>query len=56
MADKPKPDVSGVTTFDSAKLKKIETQEKNTLPTKESECVASLAVVSSWLARLLYFV
>uniref|UniRef100_A0A3B4TE21 Thymosin beta n=1 Tax=Seriola dumerili TaxID=41447 RepID=A0A3B4TE21_SERDU len=34
MADKP--DVTEVTTFDKTKLKKTETQEKNTLPTKES--------------------
>ena len=32
-----KPDVSGVTSFDKTKLKKTETEEKNTLPTKESE-------------------
>lgn len=32
-----KPDVSEVSTFDKSKLKKTETQEKNTLPTKESE-------------------
>ena len=32
-----KPDVSEVTTFDKTKLKKTETQEKNPLPTKESE-------------------
>ena len=32
-----KPDVSAVATFDKAALKKTETQEKNTLPTKESE-------------------
>uniref|UniRef100_A0A4W6FEJ5 Thymosin beta n=1 Tax=Lates calcarifer TaxID=8187 RepID=A0A4W6FEJ5_LATCA len=31
-----KPDVTEVTTFDKTKLKKTETQEKNTLPTKES--------------------
>ena len=31
-----KPDVSGVTQFDKTKLKKTETQEKNTLPTKET--------------------
>ncbi|RMX60462.1 hypothetical protein pdam_00021540 [Pocillopora damicornis] len=30
-----KPDVSEVSTFDKSKLKKTETQEKNTLPTKE---------------------
>ena len=32
-----KPDVSEVSTFDKSKLKKTATQEKNTLPTKESE-------------------
>uniref|UniRef100_A0A3P9MZ28 Thymosin beta 5 n=1 Tax=Poecilia reticulata TaxID=8081 RepID=A0A3P9MZ28_POERE len=32
-----KPDVAEVTTFDKTKLKKTETQEKNTLPTKEIE-------------------
>ena len=32
-----KPDVSAVTSFDKSKLKKTETQEKNPLPTKESE-------------------
>ena len=35
MADKP--DVSEVTSFDKTKLKKTTTEEKNTLPTKESE-------------------
>ena len=35
MAD-TKPDVSGVTTFDKGKLKTVNTEEKNTLPTKES--------------------
>ncbi|XP_040913373.1 thymosin beta-4 [Toxotes jaculatrix] len=34
MADKP--DITEVTTFDKSKLKKTETQEKNTLPTKET--------------------
>ena len=34
MADKP--DISEVTDFDKSKLKKAETQEKNTLPTKET--------------------
>lgn len=34
MADKP--DVSEVTAFDKTKLKKTETAEKNTLPTKET--------------------
>ncbi len=32
-----KPDVSAVEKFDKSKLKKTETAEKNTLPTKESE-------------------
>ena len=32
-----KPDVSAVATFDKKSLKHTETQEKNTLPTKESE-------------------
>ena len=36
MADKP--DLGEINSFDKAKLKKTETQEKNTLPTKESEC------------------
>ncbi|XP_019945426.2 thymosin beta-4 [Paralichthys olivaceus] len=30
-----KPDISEVTNFDRTKLKKTETDEKNTLPTKE---------------------
>ena len=37
-----KPDVSAVTTFDKGKLKKTETQEKNPLPTKESELLSVL--------------
>ena len=32
-----KPDVSEVEKFDKSKLKKTETTEKNTLPTKESK-------------------
>ncbi|KAF3688492.1 Thymosin beta-12 [Channa argus] len=31
-----KPDISEVTSFDKTKLKKTETQEKNPLPSKES--------------------
>ncbi|XP_071389571.1 thymosin beta-12-like [Centroberyx affinis] len=31
-----KPDVAEVTSFDKSKLKKTETAEKNTLPTKET--------------------
>uniref|UniRef100_A0A8C6E0A5 Thymosin beta n=1 Tax=Moschus moschiferus TaxID=68415 RepID=A0A8C6E0A5_MOSMO len=34
MADKP--DMGEINSFDKAKLKKAETQEKNTLPTKET--------------------
>lgn len=45
-----KPNIEEVTTFDKTKLKKTATQEKNTLPTKESgyiffpheNCVASV--------------
>ena len=33
-------DVSEVAKFDKSKLKKTETKEKNTLPTKESECLS----------------
>lgn len=43
MADKPNLDE--VTKFDKTKLKHAETQEKNTLPTKESE---SLSEVFGW--------
>lgn len=32
-----KPDISEVESFDKSKLKKTDTQEKNTLPTKESK-------------------
>ncbi|KAH9507803.1 hypothetical protein Btru_052897 [Bulinus truncatus] len=35
MAD-DKPDISEVTKFDKSKLKKVETTEKNPLPTKET--------------------
>ncbi|XP_043093594.1 thymosin beta-b [Puntigrus tetrazona] len=34
MADKP--DISEISQFDKTKLKKTETKEKNTLPTKET--------------------
>uniref|UniRef100_A0A8B9HUV7 Thymosin beta 5 n=1 Tax=Astyanax mexicanus TaxID=7994 RepID=A0A8B9HUV7_ASTMX len=45
MADKP--DISEISHFDKNKLKKTETQEKNTLPTKESKLLdfASFHVV-----------
>lgn len=33
-----KPNLEEVTKFDKSKLKHTETQEKNTLPTKESKC------------------
>lgn len=35
-----KPDLSEVEKFDKKKLKKTNTEEKNTLPSKESECGA----------------
>ncbi len=35
MADKP--NMTEITSFDKTKLRKTETQEKNPLPTKESE-------------------
>ncbi|KAM6893894.1 thymosin beta-12-like [Xenentodon cancila] len=31
-----KPDISEVTKFDKSKLKKTQTEEKNSLPTKET--------------------
>lgn len=40
MADKP--NMVEITSFDRTKLKKTQTQEKNPLPTKESECDLSL--------------
>ena len=47
-----KPDISEVTTFDKTKLKKTETQEKNPLPTKESESIfVRLSVRLSGLLR-----
>lgn len=36
-----KPDLQEVTKFDKTKLKHAETQEKNTLPTKESKCCSA---------------
>uniref|UniRef100_A0A8C6Z842 Thymosin beta-4 n=1 Tax=Nothoprocta perdicaria TaxID=30464 RepID=A0A8C6Z842_NOTPE len=33
-----KPDMAEIEKFDKSKLKKTETQEKNPLPSKESEC------------------
>uniref|UniRef100_A0A8C6ZP47 TB15A protein n=1 Tax=Nothoprocta perdicaria TaxID=30464 RepID=A0A8C6ZP47_NOTPE len=36
-----KPDLSEVEKFDKKKLKKTNTEEKNTLPSKESECRAA---------------
>lgn len=32
-----KPDISEVQKFDKSKLKNVDTQEKNTLPTKEGQ-------------------
>ena len=48
MADKP--DVSEVTSFDKTKLKKTDTQEKNTLPTKESEFISLVSNVYTCLS------
>lgn len=45
MADKP--DVSAVSSFDKSKLKKTETAEKNTLPTKESKLLSQPSVWST---------
>ncbi|XP_032509692.1 thymosin beta-10 isoform X1 [Phocoena sinus] len=45
MADKP--DMGEIASFDKAKLKKTETQEKNTLPTKESESAPASGSSSS---------
>lgn len=39
-----KPDVKEVESFDKSKLKKVETQEKNPLPTKESMYSLSLSL------------
>lgn len=38
-----KPDVAEVNQFDKTKLKKVETTEKNTLPTKEGTKVLTLS-------------
>lgn len=46
MADKP--DISEVSQFDKTKLKKIETKEKNTLPTKESKLEFYRALITVW--------
>lgn len=43
-----KPDVSEVTKFDKTKLKKTETQEKNPLPTKDSECIFPVSCALVW--------
>uniref|UniRef100_A0A8C8G042 Thymosin beta n=1 Tax=Oncorhynchus tshawytscha TaxID=74940 RepID=A0A8C8G042_ONCTS len=44
MADKP--DVSEIAQFDMTKLKKTETEEKNTLPTKEASlCDCSIHLI-----------
>jgi hypothetical protein len=42
-----KPDVSAVADFDKSKLKKTETAEKNTLPTKESESCLDSQLISN---------
>uniref|UniRef100_A0A0L8GDP2 Thymosin beta n=1 Tax=Octopus bimaculoides TaxID=37653 RepID=A0A0L8GDP2_OCTBM len=38
-----KPDLNEIATFDKSHLKKAETQEKNTLPTKETSSVSESA-------------
>ncbi len=43
MADKP--NMTEITSFDKTKLRKTETQEKNPLPTKESEYL----ILKQWL-------
>ncbi|XP_063645766.1 thymosin beta-10 isoform X2 [Pan troglodytes] len=48
MADKP--DMGEIASFDKAKLKKTETQEKNTLPTKETPSFL-LNPHTSWVPR-----
>lgn len=51
-----KPDVKEVESFDKSKLKKVETQEKNPLPTKESMYLSlslSLSHESSLLNEIL---
>ena len=40
-----KPDISEVTKFNRKGLKKTATEEKNTLPTKESESLSPLSVL-----------
>lgn len=50
MADKP--DVSAVSSFDKSKLKKTETAEKNTLPTKESKLLSQPSVWSTSIPLL----
>ena len=42
-----KPDVSGVKEFDKGKLKTVQTSEKNTLPSKESEFCCCAVFLSS---------
>lgn len=50
MADKP--DISEISHFDKSKLKKTETEEKNTLPTKESEFLTSSSDSLIWRVLL----
>lgn len=46
-----KPDLSEVEKFDKKKLKKTNTEEKNTLPSKESECGGDGAGAGGGAAR-----
>lgn len=51
-----KPDLSEVERFDRSKLKKIITEEKNTLPSKESKYWGFLVEVNrgeSWYSQLI---
>ena len=51
-----KPDISEVTKFDKSKLKKTETAEKNTLPTKESKCNDAFFAVQRGLLYIEYLI
>ncbi len=54
MADKP--DISEVSQFDKTKLKKTETKEKNTLPTKESKFEFYRALITFWTLSYIFLI
>lgn len=55
MADKP--NMTEITSFDKTKLRKTETQEKNPLPTKESEYLILKSMAKDvWWCYGQYFV